>query len=185
MKNFKWTKVEDPANVDWLPQGGYVIEIVDVDDMPSWETLNIVFDVAEGEHAHKFADVPSSRAWTHQLRQSYSEKAQRFFKGFLTALEQSNPNFTIEEWERDCDETQLIGLKFGAIINYYHYVNEKGVLCKKYNLVRPVSVDKIHKGDFDVPEDNWSNEAKRASEESNDNAASDSKQGNLYSDVPF
>lgn len=188
MKKVNWVEVEEATNVDWLPQGGYVIEIVDVDDVPSYEYLNIVFDVVEGEYAHKFAEVPKDKGWTHQLRQSYGEKSERFFKGFLTALEKSNPGFSISEWQAESDETKLIGLKLGAVINYYHYVNEKGVASKKYNFARPMSVDKIRSGDFKVPDDQWSDDAKALEESTGGNTSATStggKQKQLYADCPF
>ena len=179
MKKVNWVEVEEATNVDWLPQGGYVIEIVDVDDVPSYERLNIVFDVVEGEYAHKFADVPKDKGWTHKFSQSYKDSAQRFFKGFLTALEQNNPSFSVAEWQKESDETQLIGLKLGAIINYYHDVSEKGTLKQSYRLARPMSIERIRSGDFKVPEDQWSDEAKALKE------STGGKQNQLYADCPF
>lgn len=186
MKKFNWVEVDEATSVDWLEPGGYVIEIVDVEDKPEWEALNVVFDVAEGTQAHKFAKMPKEQAWTHQLRQSYKENAQRFFKGFLTALEKSNPGFSIAEWQKASDERELIGLKLGAVINYYHSVSEKGLPRKSYNLARPMSADRIRAGDFTVPEDGWSKEARELDDqEKAKSTAGGSAGGDLYDDCPF
>ena len=191
MKKFNWVEVDDATDFERLPQGGYVLEITDVDDQPEYERLGVVFDVAEGEFAHKFANSPADMAWTHQINQSYKETAQRFFKGFLTALEKSNPGFSVAEWQKDSDERKLIGLKFGAVINYYHGVNEKGIVTRCYNLARALPVDKIRSGDFKVPDDRYSDDAKAqieaeaAEKATGESTASTAGQKTIYSDCPF
>ena len=165
MKKFNWNEVEEATSIEWLPQGGYVVKITDVEDRPDWETLIITFDVAEGPQAGKFKNMPADMNWSHQFRQGYSDRAQRFFKGFLTALEKSNPGFSVDKWQVNSDEKDLAGLQVGVVLNYYHYVNEKGIAVKKYNCARTLPVDKIRSGDFKVPDDTWSDEAKALEEE--------------------
>lgn len=185
MKQVKWEEVDEVTTVDWLPQGGYVIKIVDVEDNPDWECLNIVFDVVGGEYNGKFAKTPADRAWTHTLRQSYSDNAKRFFKGFLTALERSNPGFTVADWQRKSDERELIGLYVGAIINYYHYINEKGTLVKRYNFARACDVYEIKSGNFTVPDDRWSAEAEAEQNLANTSTVQTGVQNQIYTDCPF
>ena len=46
MKVKAWNLIEESAGGSKLPVGGYVIKILDVEDVPSREYLRITYDIA-------------------------------------------------------------------------------------------------------------------------------------------
>ena len=120
MKIGNWTTV-DAASIggnDSLGAGGYVMRIVRVKDHPEEEYIDVVVDVAEGEHAGIYAGLPESDDWRHSYRRYYSDKAAAFFKQFLDALEISNHGrFNIEQWQQRCNEQEFIGLELGVVLH--------------------------------------------------------------------
>jgi hypothetical protein len=119
MKIGNWTTV-DAAQVgggDFLGAGGYVMRIVRVIDHPEDEYIDVVVDVAEGEHAGIYAGLPESDDWRHSYRRYYSDKAASFFKQFLEALEISNRGrFSIEAWQQRMDYNAATILQLQEIL---------------------------------------------------------------------
>ena len=148
MKIKNWTLIEESAGGSKLPVGGYVIKILDVEDVPSREYLRITYDIAEGEHAGHYSDAfGRQNAWSHQFVRSYKDSAEGMFKAFLNRLEESNKaskGFTVE---RD-----FVGLTLGAVIQKRLYTNDKGEDKEALEVARVYAAQDIRNGDFEVPE---------------------------------
>lgn len=139
-----------------MQPGGYIIKILRVVDEPQYERLQIVYDIADGDLRGIYADLPTDEDWKHRISQKYSAKAQPFFKGFLKALERSNSGFSIEEWQKDSDERDLVGLYVGELFRNYHYISEQdGKEKTRVEGAYAVPVETIRKGDYTVPDDRW------------------------------
>lgn len=140
--------------------GGQICEIKEVriekSQKSEREMLVIAFDIAEGEnkgyYKRRFDELAQSNTqakWPgiHRLLLTDNEgNCNKFFKGFITSVEASNPGY---KWE--WDETTLKGKKFGAIYGREQYRGTDGNLkfAHKIRFVR--SIDKV-KG-AEIPED--------------------------------
>ena len=106
-RKFNWNQIQattdNGGTFEKLPAGPYVCRIVEMVDEPSREYVNIVFDIAEGEHAGFFSDDwGKSHPYAHQLKLSYKETAQGPLKGRLEAIAASNPGFDpFAAWDAD------------------------------------------------------------------------------------
>lgn len=133
-----------------IAPGGYVCVIKDakVEKTKSEkEVLVLAFDIAEGEskgfYQRKFDEAKKNNAdakWQGTYRQLTEGKSESFFKGVVTAIENSN-NF---KW--DFDEGKLKGKLFGGIFGQEEYMNSKNEvkLSTKCTAIR--SVETIKKG---------------------------------------
>lgn len=87
MKALNWESVEESAPWSKLPAGGYVVEIVAVEDVAAREYLNVVFDIAEGEFKDYYDDeFGRNNPWAHRFVRSYKRSAEGMFKNFLQRL---------------------------------------------------------------------------------------------------
>ncbi len=149
-----------------LPKGGYVCRIMKVEEGKSKATgaeqLIIYLDIADGEHKGYFAEAyrndtrefPKWGCVAYQpIYDSTTGKTNPRFKAFLTAVEESNPGFVVDKtWGEDFVKfykDKYVGFVFGD----EYYIGNDG---KERVSVKPkfcISVDKIKKGDFKVPED--------------------------------
>lgn len=160
MKIGNWTTV-DAANVGGggqLEAGGYVVRIQGVEDHPQDEYLDIVIDIAEGEHAGMYAGLPAEEDWRHTYRRYYGGGAAPFFKQFLEALEISNRGrFSVADWEKRCDEREFVGLELGVIFQKRLYIKKSGRNKGKdgwnLNWFASVPSQDIRNGEFTVPAD--------------------------------
>lgn len=153
MKVMNWVGVEESTPFEKLPAGGYVIRIVDVEDVADREYLNVVYDVAEGEYAGFYSDdFGQKNPWSHRFVRSYKGNCEGMFKQFLSRLEDSNPQWTVAAWTQTCDPMNLIGLTLGAVFQFEEYTNEQGDDKERLNLVGVYSVGDIRAGNFKVPE---------------------------------
>lgn len=147
-----WEGVEESAPFEKLPAGGYVLRIVDVEDVPGKEYLNVVYDIAEGEHAGFYSDDFGRRnPWAHRFVRSYKESARGMFKAFLCRLEEGNRGFSIERWQRRCDERELVGLLLGAALQYEDYTNDAGEDKERLQVVGVYAAQDVRSGDFRLP----------------------------------
>lgn len=69
------------------------------------------------------------------------------FKGFLTAVKESNPGFVFENQEK-----RLEGNLVGLVLAEEEYMGNDGKVKKRLYVSAVRSVEKIRKGDFTVPE---------------------------------
>lgn len=155
MKVKNWTLI-DPVTTGngKLPAGGYVARITAVEDVPSKEYLWVEFDIAEGEYAGHFSDdFAKSRPYIHRFSRSYKDSAEGFFSAFLVALEESNRNrFSVEQWQRTCDEHALVGLEIGIVVQTELYTSNTGEDKERNEVVGIYATQDIRNGDYKLPE---------------------------------
>ena len=140
------------------PVGGFICEIKSVEDVPEKEYLRVGYDIAEAlsDEQKEFVGMYEKRKKERDFDYpttvvSYKENSLPFFKGFITALENSNRGY---KW--DNDETKFVGKLIGFVIGEEEYEgkDKNGVPKVKVRtyVAERHSVDAIKEGDFDVPE---------------------------------
>ena len=82
MKVMNWVGVEESTPFEKLPAGGYVIRIVDIEDVTDREYLNVVYDVAEGQYAGFYNDDFGQKN-RYRLFLSYRKRCLRYDKNAL------------------------------------------------------------------------------------------------------
>lgn len=140
------------------PVGGFICKIVEVQDVPEKEYLKIYYDIIEAPDPTQaeFVGMYSRRKEERQFDYpftvaSYKESSLAFFKGFVTALENSNDGYKF-----DNDESKMVGLKIGFVLGEEEYKGkdkngEPKVKIRTYVAERH-SVDTIRNGEFETPE---------------------------------
>lgn len=149
-----YDKIQESGSFKKLPVGGYVVKILNATDVPDKEYLRLSFDVAEGPNKGFFAeeyknDTREDKKWPNAgtFVRSYKEKALPMMKGFTTAVEKSNKNYT---W--NFDESTLKGKLVGLVIGEEEFVNSSGKMRTRTYVNAVRSVDIIREGKFEVPE---------------------------------
>lgn len=150
MRNIDWSNVQEATESHRLAPGGYVCSIVRAEDLPDKEYLRILFDIAEGPDKDYFRGMYERMqldGWPYAgvLIRSYKPKAQPFFKGFLSAVEASNPGYRFDNDERTL-RGRLVGLVLGE--EEYEY---NGELRTRLRVASVRSVDTIRSGEYDTP----------------------------------
>lgn len=148
MKNVNWNDVQD--DVRRPVPGGYAARITKVTDVEEKEYLLIEWDFADGEF--KGANKECFDAfgyWPMAFVQSYKDSALRFFKGFKTAVENSNPGFVFS-----CATPQgLVGKFVGVVLGEEEYYSTKhGEVRKRLVVAEKRSGKAIREGDFSIPD---------------------------------
>ena len=142
--------------------GGYVCIITDVEDFPEKEYLSIEYDIAEGEFRNYYKELDEKRGfWGARFIKSYKDSALPFFKSFCTAVTESNNKF-IFDGDEYCDEKTLFNKRIGLVLGEEEYQKQDGSLSTRLYVAQTLSVDRIRKGDYKVPE------LKRLKESEND-----------------
>lgn len=165
LKGYEDVQAVTPGEFPKLPAGGYVCQILHAEltkskaDNPM---LVLFIDIAEGDFAGYFKDsssrVKSFRSdskWDNSAiyRQLIFDKGgntSRFFKGLITCIEKSNPNFKINP--RAFDEQRLRGLLIGCLFAEEEYERRDATIGTRLFIKFPKTVDDIHSGNFTVPE---------------------------------
>ena len=140
-----------------LPVDGYIIKIEDVKIKTSdrgFEYLEILFDISEGKYKDYFHkeydandfDNAKYKGVFRQGTPKNSDRAASFFKGMVTAIEDSNPGY---KW--DWDEKSIVGKSAGCIFRSeeWEYNGKTGFRTTPFRIV---AADKIRSGDYTVPE---------------------------------
>lgn len=131
------------------PAGGFVCVITDVTEDTANEYLSIEYDIAEGEHAGHYE-------YSNEFRRYYSEPQNPSWGNalakFLTVIEDENPGFSMDEWQKTWPLRDLKGKKFGAVFRERKYTDTKGNDRTRPQFVYACSCDSIRKGAFNVPE---------------------------------
>lgn len=148
-----------------LPADGYVCQIISAEITTSKAgnpMLVLCVDIAEGDFAGYFkaaadrvknfrADVKwDNSAIYRQLIFDKDGKTSKFFKGLLTCLEKSNPNFKFNP--RAFDEKNLRGLLIGFIFAEEEYQKRDGSISSRVFIKFPRPVADIRNRNFSVPE---------------------------------
>lgn len=146
MKNINWNEVEEAQEYEKVATGGYVCGITAVEDVTEKEYLKLEFDIAEGPLKNYYRGLYEAKNfWGGKFIKSYKEKAQKFFKGFITAIENSNKGFKF-----DNDEAKLKRKLVGLVLSEEEYEAKDGTIKTRLYVSDVRSVDKIRSGDFEV-----------------------------------
>lgn len=153
MKAIDLTVVEEAKDYAKVTPGGYVCGITAVEDVPYSEELRkgdylkIEYDIAEGELKNYYRDLYKAKAfWGGSFIKSYKESALPFFKGFMTAVENSNSGY---KWNND--EKTLLRKFVGLVLAEEEYKGNDGTVKTRLYVAAVHSADKIRKGEFEVP----------------------------------
>lgn len=146
MKNVDWNTVQDEVRRP-VP-GGYTAKITRVEDVEDKEYLRIEWDFADGEFkgANKEA-MTAFGFWPYAFVQSYKDKALRFFKGFKTAVENSNNGYVFKN-----DPQSLVGKFVGVVLAEEEYMSNSGQVKTRLYVAEKRSGKSIREGDFKIPE---------------------------------
>ena len=160
IKPQNWDNVQaNTGDYKSISAGGYIAKINTVEltqTKTGKEVLVLYFDIAEGEFKGTFSKQYSSREaqdsnvkWPAggTYRQLTEEKSMTFFKGMISAIEESNKG-----WKWNWNEIELQGKVMGVVMADEEYVNNEGQIRVAVKPAWIRSVDAIRKGDFKVPE---------------------------------
>lgn len=151
------------SDSEQLPRGGYVCKIIGakVIENDYGQSIKIALDIAEGEYAgfyqRKFdANTNEDKKWSGTYLLSVPKDdgtkedgwTKRKFRTFTDALEDSNPNYHF-----DWDETKFTGKFVGFVFNYREWKSPDGRIVSSANAANAVSIDKIRKGSYKIPDD--------------------------------
>jgi hypothetical protein len=149
-----WANIKENNGFEKLPVGGYIVKILNVQDVADKEYLKVSFDIAEGDKKGLFKkqydeDTREDKKWPNagSFVRSYKSTAESMFKGFANAVENSNKNYTF-----DFNEKSLVGKQVGIVVGLEEYVNQKGAVRERTYVSAVRSVDTIKKGDFKIPD---------------------------------
>lgn len=133
--------------------GGYVCRITKVEDMPFNPTtgkgdfLKVEFDIAEGDFAGYFGEqYQQFGKWRGILYRSYGQNSLGMFKGFIKAIEESNPGY---QWQ--WHEETLVGKLIGVVFGEEEYVDRTYHTAVSVKPRQIRSVQAIRAGDFKIP----------------------------------
>lgn len=142
-----WEKVKASDDFERLPAGGYVCTIIHVDDEPSKEYLHIEYDIAEGDHKNHWTETSERFGWWGgDFYRSYKDSAVGMFKGFMNAVEESNPGF---KWE--WDETALEGKAIGVVLGEEEYIKNDGSVGTRLKVRSIKAAQDIRDKKFRIP----------------------------------
>ncbi len=146
MKNVNWTDVQDEIRRP-VP-GGYAAKITHVEDNEDKEYLLIKWEFAEGEFKGTNQETFDAFGfWPMAFVRSYKQKALRFFKGFKTAVEESNRNYTFNN-----EPQTLVGKFIGVVLGEEEYLAKDGSVKTRLYVSEARSGKAIRDGDYKVPE---------------------------------
>lgn len=142
------------------PVGGFVIEIKSVEDVAEKEYLKLRYDIvgAYEEADKEFVGMYTKRKAERNFEfpftiVSYKESALSIFKGFCTAIAESNNGY---DFTKTFNEAELVGKVFGVVLGEEEYEGKDKNGAPKVRVRSTVvarrSVAKIMAGDFEVPE---------------------------------
>ena len=165
-----------------MEAGGFVCRILQIKaETPEPGTKNydtllrIGYDIAEGDRAgfykRQFDRKKQTNAdakWPGMYYQTIKSDDLRYFKGFITAVEQSNTGF---KW--DWDEQKLKNKLFGGIFGEEEYKGNDGKIHTSIKLQWVRSADKIRSGDYAIPEKKVSSGGNKGSTSAGFNPAID------------
>lgn len=133
-----------------IEPGGYICKILQVkaEDKDYGTLLRIAFDIAEGERKGYYKRLYERRnesnpdaKWPGMYYQTVKEDDLKYFKGFITAIESSNPGF---KW--NWNEKELEGKLFGGVFGQEEYLNNKKEVKVSTKCVWVRSIEQIRNG---------------------------------------
>lgn len=154
MRLIDWDNVQEATGTfDRPPVGGYVLTIVEAKEDETKEYYKLSYDYAEGEWEGYRMALSQAHGWAlPTFYRSYKNSAQRFFKRFMTVLQESNPRFDWHAWVKaGGKDAALNGLRFGAVIGEEEYIARDGSTKVRQAIQDILPVSEIKAGNFEVP----------------------------------
>ena len=149
MRSLNWNDIDasNEGGFTPLPAGPYVARIIDAEDNDQREYVEVVFDIAEGEHAGYYSDDwGKKRPYAHHFFMSYKEKALGMLKGRLEAIATSNPGFDpFAAWDAgrlDMFRNRLVGIN----LQEEEYEGSDGEVRTRMNVCQVVDAQRVRDG---------------------------------------
>lgn len=143
-----WELINEAGEFKRLPAGIYGVKITKVVDVPEKEYLEVYCDITKGAYANYFSTlVANGGKDTSRSNRSYKTTALSFFKGFITAIEKTNPGY---RW--NWDEKTLVGKNVIAVFGEEEYKDNEGNIKVGTKLVEFRSLEAYQQGKITVPE---------------------------------
>jgi hypothetical protein len=150
MRSFNWNSIDASSDGDFtpLPAGGYVAKITDMVDNEDKENVEVIFDIAEGEHAGYYSDdFGKSHPYNHHFYLSYrTDGGLRMTKGRLQNIQKSNPGFDpFAAWDAgrlDMFKGRLLGIN----LQEEEYENRDGEVKVRLNVCQVVDAQLVRDG---------------------------------------
>lgn len=147
MKSFNWDSIKSSNDgFTPLPAGPYVARVVDAIDYADREYVEVVYDIAEGEHAGYYSDDwGKAHPYAHHFFMSYKDSALGMLKGRLDAFAASNPGFDpFAAW--DAGRLNIfIGRIVGINLQEEEYERD-GEIRTRLNVCQVVDAQKVRSG---------------------------------------
>ena len=155
VRSVNWNNIQSSSDGGFepLPAGGYVAKILAMYDNEPKEYVEVVFDIAEGEHAGYYSDdFGKSHPYTHHYFMSYKDTALGMLKGRLEAIQKSNPGFDpFAAWDAgrlDMFVNRLVGIN----LQEEEYENRDGKVRTRLNVCQVVPAQDVRDGKVKVRE---------------------------------
>lgn len=149
MRSFNWNSIQSSTDGGFtpLPSGPYVARIVNMVDNESREYVEVIFDIAEGEHAGYYSDDwGKSHPYAHHFFMSYKDSALGMLKGRLEAIAKSNPGFDpFAAWDAgrlDIFANRLVGIN----LQEEEYERNDGETGTRLNVCQVVDAQMVRDG---------------------------------------
>ena len=148
MRSFNWNSIDASSDGDFtpLPAGGYVAKITDMVDNEDKENVEVIFDIAEGEHAGYYSDDwGKAHPYAHHFFMSYKETALGMLKGRLEAIAASNPGFDpFAAW--DAGRTDMFTNRLVGINIQEEEYERDGEVKTRLNVCQVVDAQRVRDG---------------------------------------
>lgn len=161
-KPTNWESVQEFTERKTLPLDAYVCKIKKavLQNNTYGDQLCVLFDISEGDCARYYAEdyeanTAQDKKWKGVLRlflpvndgSDKDEWTKRTLKGFVTAVEKSNPGY-VWNW----DERTLAGRTIGVLMRNeeWSYNGKSGWAVRPF---RAISADSVREGLFTLPKD--------------------------------
>lgn len=155
-KNWNEIEAKEVGEFNNLSLGGHICKILDIreytSDISGNTSLKVSIDIAEGSEFDNYfkkqydSNNLSERKWPSGAVKylSLKEEQMTYLKGFIKAVENSNPNFKTKiEEGKELDLEQFKNLKIVGVFGMEEYENDKKEVKTATKLVQFRSVDKL------------------------------------------
>ena len=155
VRSLDWNKIQASSDGGFtpLPAGPYVAKITIMNDNEPREYVEVVYDIAEGEHAGYYSDdFGKKHPYTHHYFMSYKETALGMLKGRLEAIQKSNPGFDpFAAWDAgrlDIFVNRLVGIN----LQEEEYETRDGKIRTRLNVCQVIPAQDVRDGKVKVRE---------------------------------
>jgi len=149
MRSFNWNNITASTDSGFtpLPAGPYVARLVELTDNANREYVEVVFDIAEGEHAGYYSDDwGKSHPYAHHFFMSYKDSALGMLKGRMEAIAASNPGFDpFAAWDAGRLDI-FVGRIVGINLQEEEYERNDGEIGTRLNVCQVVDAQRVRDG---------------------------------------